>query len=330
MRKRELAPRPGIDPRADQLAERLRALADPIRLRLLGLLAHGDCPVGALATALGVGQPLVSFHLDQLATAGLIRLERAGRFTYAQLRHPAAQTLLDEVGGLLGVDGPTAAAAGPARSVVPDDVLSELYARFGRLLTTERVERVTTEEATRLGHLDPAQAPPVVSVHAAQRLRALAQAERRIAKAVPEVLFVCVHNAARSQMAAALAATLGGGHIHAWSAGSQPAVRLHPEAVAVMAEIGIDLAGQVPKPWTTELVRAADVVVTMGCGEDIPVFPGVRYLAWQIPDPAGQPLTAVRGIRDQLAAHVRALLDDLAPSGSTPSDVRPRPVSSPR
>lgn len=319
MRQRVLVPRPGIDPRADQLVERLRALADPVRLRLLGLLAHGDCPVTALATALSVGQPLVSFHLGELETAGLIRLERTGRFTYAHLAHPAARALLDEVGGLLRLDEPAAAAADPAGQEVPDGVLSDLHARFGRLLGGERVQRVAAQEAARLGHLDPAQATAVVGAHAAQRLRALALAERRIAKPVPEVLFVCVHNAARSQMAAALAKRFGAGRVHAWSAGSQPARNLHPEAVAVMAELGIDLRDEVPKPWTIELVRAADIVVTMGCGEDIPAFGGVRYVAWHIPDPAGRPLAEVRRIRDQLTARVRELLDDVAPP-----DVNPR------
>jgi arsenate reductase len=310
MRQRVLPSRPGVDPRAGALAERLRALADPVRLRLLGLLARGDCPVTALAGALGVGQPLVSFHLGELSSAGLVDLERRGRFTYARLRRDRAAELLEGVGVLLHLG--EAAAPAPAAPALRS-VLHDLHDRFDDLLAPDRVERVAASEAARLGHLDPADAPAVVGAHAEQRLRALAQTERRAGKPVPEVLFVCVHNAARSQMAAALAAALGGERVHAWSAGSEPAGGLHPEAVTAMADLGIDLTGQVPKPWTTELVRAADVVVTMGCGEDVPAFPGVRYVAWQIPDPAGAPPAAVRAIRDQLVDHVQTLLTDLAP-----------------
>ncbi len=148
----------------------------------------------------------------------------------------------------------------------------------------------------------------LVERHARERLRALAQAEGRLAKHIPELLFVCVRNAGRSQMAAALAEQAGHGRVHAWSAGSQPAGGVDPQVVRAMAELGIDLAANAPKPWTNELVRAADVVVTMGCGDDCPVFPGVRYLDWPVPDPAGRPLAGVRRIRDDLHHRVKDLL----------------------
>ena len=128
---------------------------------------------------------------------------------------------------------------------------------------------------------------------------------------VPEVLFVCVHNAGRSQMAAALLQHHGGGRVRVRSAGSEPADRVHPGVVAAMAELGIDLAGAVPALLDRDAVRVADVVVTMGCGDACPVFPGARYLDWELPDPAGKGVDEVRPIRDEIDRRVRALLDEL-------------------
>ncbi|MDL4813416.1 arsenate reductase ArsC [Actinomadura opuntiae] len=130
----------------------------------------------------------------------------------------------------------------------------------------------------------------------------------------PEVLFVCVHNAGRSQMAAALLDHHAAGRVRVRSAGSAPAETVNPAVVEVMAELGLDLSREFPKPLTGEAVRAADVVVTMGCGDVCPVFPGTRYLDWQLPDPAGQPIEKVRPIRDEIDARVRALLAELLPA----------------
>jgi protein-tyrosine-phosphatase len=124
----------------------------------------------------------------------------------------------------------------------------------------------------------------------------------------PEVLFVCVHNAGRSQMAAALLEHRSQGRVVVRSGGSAPTADVNHEAVAVMQELGIDLGQAFPKPLTTEAVQASDVVITMGCGEACPVFPGKRYLDWQLDDPAGQPLDEVRRIRDDIHARVEALL----------------------
>jgi arsenate reductase (thioredoxin) len=131
---------------------------------------------------------------------------------------------------------------------------------------------------------------------------------------VPEVLFVCVHNAGRSQMAAALLDHHGDGRVLVRSAGSAPADRLNPAVVAAMAEVGIDLSRELPKPLTDEFVRAADVVITMGCGDACPIYPGKRYEDWQLQDPAGQPIEVVRAIRDQIDGRVRQLLADLVPA----------------
>src|SRR6202521_5002594 len=131
---------------------------------------------------------------------------------------------------------------------------------------------------------------------------------------VPEVLFVCVHNAGRSQMAAALLNLRAAGRVQVRSAGSEPASKLNPRVVEAMREIGVDISQEFPKPLTDEVVRAADVVVTMGCGDACPIFPGKRYEDWALDDPAGQDLATVRRIRDEIDARVKRLLETLAPS----------------
>jgi arsenate reductase len=130
---------------------------------------------------------------------------------------------------------------------------------------------------------------------------------------IPEVLFVCTHNAGRSQMAAALLHREAAGRVRVTSAGSQPADRLNPAVVQAMAEIGLDISQEFPKPLTTQRVQAADVVITMGCGDACPIYPGKRYLDWDLPDPAGLALAAVRPIRDEIQRRVTGLLTDLIP-----------------
>jgi protein-tyrosine-phosphatase len=130
---------------------------------------------------------------------------------------------------------------------------------------------------------------------------------------VPEVLFVCVHNAGRSQMAAGLVSLRSQGRIHVRSAGSDPAERINPGVVEAMAEIGVDMAQEFPKPLTDEVVRAADVVITMGCGDACPIYPGKKYEDWELDDPAGRDLDEVRKIRDDIDARVRSLVAELLP-----------------
>jgi arsenate reductase len=132
----------------------------------------------------------------------------------------------------------------------------------------------------------------------------------------PEVLFVCVHNAGRSQMAAALLHHHAQGRVTVRSAGSAPAESVNPAVVEIMAELGMDLSQEFPKPLTTDAVEAADVVITMGCGDACPIFPGKRYLDWQLEDPAGKPIEQVRPIRDEIDRRVRELLAELVPAGS--------------
>ena len=159
--------------------------------------------------------------------------------------------------------------------------------------------------------------PLLAERFARQRLTALAKVEGKADGGVPVVLFLCVHNAGRSQMALGWFNHLAGGRAVAWSGGSEPGREVNPAAVAAMREVGIDIAREFPKPWTDEIVRAADVVVTMGCGDACPYFPGKRYEDWELDDPAGQDVAAVRPIRDEISVRVRALLADLqVPSGS--------------
>jgi arsenate reductase (thioredoxin) len=146
---------------------------------------------------------------------------------------------------------------------------------------------------------------------ARQRLRALARAEGKVSTAVPSVVLLCVHNAGRSQMAAAWARALGGDSLEVFSGGSDPASEVNPAAVTAMREVGIDVTTEFPKPWTDAIIRAADVVITMRCGDACPIFPGKRYEDWEVADPAGEPVERVRPIRDDIEARVKDLLRQL-------------------
>ena len=153
--------------------------------------------------------------------------------------------------------------------------------------------------------------PLLAERFARQRLSALARVEDKAASGAPVVLFLCVHNAGRSQMALGWSNHLAAGRAVAWSGGSEPGSEVNPAAIAAMAEVGIDISEEFPKPWTDEIVRAADVVVTMGCGDACPLFPGKRYVDWELTDPYGKAVDAVRPIRDEIGQRVRALLGEL-------------------
>jgi arsenate reductase len=153
--------------------------------------------------------------------------------------------------------------------------------------------------------------PLLAERFARQRLTALARVDGLHNDGKPVVLFLCVHNAGRSQMALGFFQHLAGDQATAWSGGSEPGFEVNPAAIAAMAERGIDISNEYPKPWTDEVVRAASVVITMGCGDACPVFTGKRYEDWAIDDPAGQDVEAVRPIRDELERRVRVLLDEL-------------------
>jgi arsenate reductase len=153
--------------------------------------------------------------------------------------------------------------------------------------------------------------PLLAERFARQRLNALAKVEGKSDDGRPVALFLCVHNAGRSQMALGWFTHLAGDRAVAWSGGSEPGSQVNPSAVAAMAEVGIDISKEYPKPWTDEIVQAADVVVTMGCGDACPLYPGTRYEDWDLDDPAGQDVDAVRPIRDDIRTRVEALLASL-------------------
>jgi protein-tyrosine-phosphatase len=192
--------------------------------------------------------------------------------------------------------------------------LVALTDEFAGTFSSETVERYMAQSLEALGGARLKQFVPLfVHRFARERLRALGQAEGTIAKDVPEVLFVCVQNAGRSQMAAALLDHLAEGRVHVRSAGSAPADQINPDVVAVMAELGIDVGKEFPKPMTDEVVEAADAVITMGCGDACPIYPGKRYEDWEVADPADADLDGVRAIRDDIAERVRRLLSEVAP-----------------
>jgi protein-tyrosine-phosphatase len=153
--------------------------------------------------------------------------------------------------------------------------------------------------------------PLLAERFAKQRLQAMAKVEGRSAEGKPIVLFLCVHNAGRSQMALGFFNHHAGDHAVAWSGGSEPGEQVNRAAVDAMAERGVDIAQEYPKPWTDEIVQAADVVVTMGCGDACPYFPGKRYEDWELEDPAGKDIADVRPIRDEIERRVLELLDEL-------------------
>jgi arsenate reductase (thioredoxin) len=192
------------------------------------------------------------------------------------------------------------------------DTTDRLVAEYDGVFARATVERVVEDSVERLGHVSVTTYVPVlVERFARDRLRAAAQAEGLLAKSHPVVLFVCAHNSGRSQMAAALARRVSEGRIESRSAGSDPASTIEPTVIAALAEVGIDVDLEFPKPLTDEVVRSADVVVTMGCGEACPVIDGPRYIDWPIADPAGRDLAAVRAIRQDVSDHVLNLLEEL-------------------
>jgi len=330
-----------------------RALADPLRWRIVQLLAREQLCASHLAAELGAAQPLISHHLKVLRRAGLLASDRYRYWTYYRLRAGALADLASRLGDLAG-QSPSAlacrrpvshfgtdsgAGSGELQATHPEGgrpmaptpdrdldpisrqtfaaAISALAAEFRGIFSLETVERFVDESIDRLSGARIVDFIPLfVHRFARERLRALGQAEGSIAKPVPEVLFVCVHNAGRSQMAAALLDHHAKGRVHVRSAGSDPADQINPAVTAAMAEWGIDLAREFPKPLTDEVVQAADAVITMGCGDACPLYPGKRYEDWELDDPAGKPVEQVRAIRDELDRRVQALLAELVPAAT--------------
>ncbi|MGC0144141.1 arsenate reductase ArsC [Pseudactinotalea sp. Z1732] len=222
--------------------------------------------------------------------------------------HPRDDTAVPAVrsegGGLSGLLRPDR---------VLDRIAQDLAERFASVFSPETVDRYVVESHAALARTSrvPTHLPALTARFAADRLHALARAEAVVPRDVPEVLFVCVQNAGRSQMAAGLLNRRAAGRVRVRSAGSAPEEAIHPSVVAAMAEVGVDLTAEFPKPLTDEVVRAADVVIAMGCGDACPVYPGKRYEHWPLEDPAEATVEEARRIRDVVDAHVRRLMTEL-------------------
>lgn len=260
--------------------------------------------MGELAEKLVLRQPTVSHHLAALSRSGVVTRTPEGRLAWYSV-HPDHS---DRVSELLDGDGTTAVA-----DAVLTRISADLATRFTGVFARETVDRYVRESHALLAgtpgsirHLTSRTAS-----FAAERLTALARSESQGRQSIPEVLFVCVQNAGRSQLAAAILHQLAGDAVRVRTAGSAPAASVRSIVVTVLDEIGASLGGEFPKPLTDEVVRAADVVVTMGCGDACPVYPGRTFLDWPIDDPAGLPTPDVRRIRDEIEVRVRALLQSL-------------------
>lgn len=306
------------------MATALKALADPVRLRMLGMIAadpRGEACGCDFTGAIDLAQPTVSHHLKVLYEAGLLTRRREGTWVYYRIAPTALTDLADHLRHL--TEGPAPAVHELAHLDLPSDGtvehvlrrgIEELAHRFTGVFAPETVDRCVHESFQTLYRTARIKTfVPILAVRfAGERLTALAQARGHAPKAVPEILFVCTQNAGRSQMAAALLASMAPGRIHVRSAGSLPAAEVNPAVVEALAEVGLDIGDEFPKPLTDDVVRAADVVVTMGCGDSCPLYPGKRYLDWDLPDPAGRPLDEVRQIRERISAKLNILLTELA------------------
>lgn len=282
-------------------------MSDPTRAHILRSILgspDGRVLVGRLAEELGLRQPTVSHHVKALLDEGLLQREPDGRRTWYSLAPAHADRIAETLGrpeGEVEVDP------------ILDRVVQDLSERFHGVFSAETVERYVRESYELLAARPTSgqRVPSLASQFAADRLDALARHEAAPSDSVPEVLFVCVQNAGRSQMASAILRHLAGDRVHVRTAGSDPVGEVRNSVLTALDEIGVPLAGEYPKPLTDEVVRAADVVITMGCGDACPIYPGRRYLDWDLPDPVGKPLTEVRKIRDDIERRIRELLTTL-------------------
>ncbi len=294
-------------------APSLGVVADPTRARILELIR--DAPerrvlVGEVAERLGLRQPTISHHMAALLAEGIVLRERDGRRVWYSL-HPDQE---QRVVALLGEVSSPAVEADWERVI--DDLAARYQGRFGR----ETVAKYLTDSRRLLAAARSEDAPLAASrtaAFASDRLDDLARADAP--GRTPVVLFVCVQNAGRSQIAAGILRQLAGDRVVVRTAGSEPAATVRPAIVAALDEIGVSVAAEFPKPLTDEAVRSADVVITMGCGDACPVYPGRIYLDWDLEDPLDKPMTTVRRIRDDIDARVRALLPRLFIEASSPT-----------
>jgi arsenate reductase len=296
-----------VSGRADAAASGLALIADPTRARMLSLILarpDGRATVTELAGELGLRQPTVSHHARALLDQRVLTRTPDGRRAWYSI----APDELERVRRLLGEPG----SGGPPDDAVIERIVDDLAQRFSGTFGRETVARYVRESRALVAEHagTSSRLASRTAGFAAERLSALAT-QHPPAEGTPEVLFVCVRNAGRSQMAAAILRHLAGDRVHVRTAGSEPAGEVSPAILSALDEIGVPVGGEFPKPLTDEVVRAADVVVTMGCGDACPVYPGKRYLDWELDDPVGRPVGRVRDIRDDIDRRVRALIAEL-------------------
>jgi ArsR family transcriptional regulator len=305
---------------ASSVASTLKALSDPLRLRMLSAIAsdpRGESCVCDLADLADVSQPTVSHHLKVLKDVEVLTSERRGTWVWYRInpqRRRAVTTLLDSF-------APATVAAPAADGASEESLRPDFDARVTRLADELAAEIPEVDAAIVLAIVRESYTALARTARVTSALIPLAErfARQRLSDltrdrdtAVPQVLFVCVANAGRSQLAAALVNRLAGGRVVARSAGSSPADVIHPHVRSLLTEIeGDDAADRFPKPLTDDAVRAADVVITMGCGDVCPIIPGVRYDDWAVGDPALASREGVESIRDDIAARVRTLVQEL-------------------
>lgn len=312
---------------AARTAAVLKSLSDPHRLRMLSAISaapEGEVCVCDLTDLVDLSQPTVSHHLKVMRDAGVLTGERRGTWVW----YAVTPSYRDAVAGLLSSFAPATGTGHPARGSLPgltdvDAALTHLATSLAGQFPTldaQVIFAVVRESYAGLARTARVSAHlvPLTERFARQRLSDLT---RDRAGSPPQVLYVCVANAGRSQLAAALTAKYAGDRVTVRSAGSQPASGIHDGVRAVLDDLAL-APEAFPKPLTDDAVRAADVVVTMGCGDVCPVIPGVQYRDWAVGDPALASHEGVLAIRDDIDAHVRALLAELVPDLQLPEPER--------
>lgn len=309
--------RPLDDDAARTRAIQVAALADPVRLRIMSLVATseaGRLSESELADALGMDPRESAEAAAMLADPGLLSSSDGTyqltadawvRFGRLLVRAPEPKAAAAPLAGGVPADAPLPRAA--------ERIADDLGYRFSSVFSPETVRKYVAESWWLLAERAKITTflPSLTSRFASDRLSALATAEGIVLRGTPEVLFVCVQNAGRSQMASAVLRHLAGDRVHVRTAGSSPTSTIHPSIIEALDEIGVPIAAEFPKPLTDEVVQASDFVVTMGCGDACPIYPGRRYMDWDLRDPVGLEAAEVRAVRDDIVARVRGLIEEM-------------------
>jgi protein-tyrosine-phosphatase/DNA-binding transcriptional ArsR family regulator len=300
---------------AQSRALQIVALADPVRLQILSVIAtaaEGERNLSAILSAVGIPHLDLTSHIGVLAGAGLVTLDDGHEYQLTADSWVRFGRLLSDTTALNQAPRPVSVPS-VVLPPVAARIAADLAYRFSAYFSPETVAKYVGESYSLLSERANIRSflPSLTTRFATDRLSALATAQGLVLRGTPEVLFVCVQNAGRSQMAAAMLRQLAGDRVHVRTAGSAPAASVHQSVIDALDEIGVPLASEFPKPLTDEVVQAADFVITMGCGDACPIYPGRRYMDWPIDDPVGLPMSEVRRVRDDIFVRVQGLLDDM-------------------